>query len=42
MQPRQGVSSETSLGLKGDVTYQRTFPGFDEPLVFPARMAGTT
>ena len=29
----QGVSAETSLGLNGDVNYQRTFAGFDEPLV---------
>ena len=29
----QGVSAETSFGLNGDVNYQRTFDGFDEPLV---------
>ena len=29
----QGVRAETSLGLNGDVNYQRTFDGFDEPLV---------
>ena len=29
----QNVSAETSLGLNGDVNYQRTFAGFDEPLV---------
>ena len=28
-----GVQAETSLGLSGDVNYQRTFDGFDEPLV---------
>ncbi|MDQ2771168.1 MAG: TonB-dependent receptor, partial [Bacteroidota bacterium] len=28
-----GVQAETSLGLNGDVNYQRTFAGFDEPLV---------
>ena len=29
----QGVEAETSFGLNGDVNYQRTFDGFDEPLV---------
>ncbi|MBH8557815.1 TonB-dependent receptor [Hymenobacter negativus] len=29
----QGVSAETSFGLNGDVNYQHTFDGFDEPLV---------
>ncbi|MCI1186359.1 TonB-dependent receptor [Hymenobacter sp. DH14] len=29
----QGVQAETSFGLNGDVNYQRTFDGFDEPLV---------
>ena len=29
----QGVHAETSLGFNGDVNYQRTFAGFDEPLV---------
>ena len=29
----QGVRAETSFGLNGDVNYQRTFDGFDEPLV---------
>ncbi len=29
----QGVRAETSLGLNGDVNFQRTFDGFDEPLV---------
>ena len=29
----QNVSAETSLGLNGDVNYQHTFLGFDEPLV---------
>ena len=28
-----GVQAETSLGLNGDVNFQRTFDGFDEPLV---------
>lgn len=28
-----GVQAETLLGLSGDVNYQRTFDGFDEPLV---------
>ncbi|MDQ2792582.1 MAG: TonB-dependent receptor, partial [Bacteroidota bacterium] len=28
-----GVRAETSFGLNGDVNYQRTFDGFDEPLV---------
>ena len=31
--PLQGVSAETSLGVNGDVNYQRTFAGFDEPLI---------
>ena len=29
----QGVAAETSFGLNGDVNYQRTFDGFDEPVV---------
>ena len=29
----QGVRAETSFGLNGDLNYQRTFDGFDEPLV---------
>ena len=29
----QNVRAETSLGLNGDVNYQHTFSGFDEPLV---------
>ena len=29
----QGVRAETSFGLNGDVNFQRTFDGFDEPLV---------
>ena len=29
----QGVSAETSFGLNGDVNYQCTFDGFDEPLI---------
>ncbi|MDO7854240.1 TonB-dependent receptor [Hymenobacter convexus] len=33
VQPLRGVSAENSLGLNGDVNYQHTFLGFDEPLV---------
>ncbi|WP_210517799.1 TonB-dependent receptor plug domain-containing protein [Hymenobacter terricola] len=33
IRPLQGVSAETSLGVNGDVNYQHTFLGFDEPLV---------
>ena len=33
VQPLRDVSAETSLGLNGDVNYQRTFEGFDEPVV---------
>ncbi|GAC1597419.1 MAG: TonB-dependent receptor [Hymenobacter sp.] len=33
VQPLQNVSAEHSLGLNGDVNYQHTFAGFDEPLV---------
>ena len=35
----QGLSAETSLGLNGDVNYQRTFAGFDEPLVLTVNQA---
>ena len=33
VQALQDVRAETSLGVNGDVNYQRTFDGFDEPLV---------
>ncbi|MCC3152010.1 TonB-dependent receptor [Hymenobacter sp. BT770] len=33
VQPLRGVRAETSLGLNGDVNYQHTWAGFDEPLV---------
>ena len=33
VQPLRGVRAETSLGVNGDVNFQRTFDGFDEPLV---------
>lgn len=33
VQPLRGVQAETSLGVNGDVNFQRTFDGFDEPLV---------
>ena len=33
IRPLQNVRPETSLGLNGDVNYQHTFLGFDEPIV---------
>ena len=33
VQPLRDLRAETSLGVNGDVNFQRTFAGFDEPLV---------